>query len=335
MDCGLPVALSVTVIDAARAPAAVGEKVALMEQAEPAARLPEPTGHVSPEIVKSPGLVPPNVTLLKVTGLFPLLVSVTLCAALVVPVLRKAKVRLAGLIPNVNVGTWPAPLSPMDCGLPVALSVREIEAVRAPLAVGEKVALIEQAEPAVKLDGHVLAEIEKSPGLVPPKTTLVKLTELLPVLVMITLCAALVVPVFCRAKVKLAGLMPSVNVGTCPAPVRPIDCGLPVALSVREIEAVRVPFALGVKVALMEQAAPAARLPAPTGQVSAEIAKSPGFVPPNATLLKVIGLFPEFVTVTLCAALVVPVLRRANVKLEGLKPSVNDGTWPVPLSPID
>ena len=82
----------------------MGEKVALMEQAEPAARLPDPTGQVSAEIAKSPGLVPPSVTLLKVTGLLPVLVSVTLCAALVVPVFRKAKVKLAGLIPSVSVG---------------------------------------------------------------------------------------------------------------------------------------------------------------------------------------------------------------------------------------
>jgi len=76
----------VTVIEAARAPAAVGENVALMEQAAPAARLPAPTGQVSPEIAKSPEFAPPNTTLLKVTELFPVFVTVTVCAALVVPV---------------------------------------------------------------------------------------------------------------------------------------------------------------------------------------------------------------------------------------------------------
>jgi hypothetical protein len=211
MDCGLPVALSVRVIVAARAPVAVGEKVALMEQAEPAAKL---DGHVLPEIEKSPGLVPPNATVVKLTALLPVLVTVTLCAALVVPVFCNANVKLDGLIPSVNVGTWPAPLSPMDCGLPVALSVRVIEAVRVPLAVGEKVALIEHAEPAARLDGHVFPEIEKSPGLVPPNTTVVKLTALLPVLVTVTLCAALVVPVFCNANVKLAGLKFRLNAAT-------------------------------------------------------------------------------------------------------------------------
>ena len=150
-------------------------------------------------MAKSPGFVPANTTLEKVTALLPVLVTVTLCAALVVPVFWRAKVRLEGEKPRVCVGTKPVPLSPITCGLPVALSVNEMDAERAPAAVGENVALTEQAEPAAKLPaptGQLSAVMAKSPGFVPPNTTLEKVTELLPVLVMVTLCAALVVPVF-------------------------------------------------------------------------------------------------------------------------------------------
>jgi hypothetical protein len=101
--------------------------------------------------------------------------------------------------------------------------------------------------------------------------------------------------------------MLSVNEGTWPVPLRPTDCGLPVALSAKEMAADLAPPALGEKVALTEQAAPAAKLPAPTGHVSAVIVKSPGLVPVNPMPVKLTGLLPVFVTVTLCAALVVPV----------------------------
>ena len=154
---------------------------------------------------------------MKVTALLPVLVTVTLWAALVVPVFWVAKVRLRGLKPKLKLVTWPVPLKPIDCGLPVALSVTETDAVRVPPAVGEKVALTEQALPAASeagLTGHVLAEMAKSPGFAPASTKLVKVTALLPVLVIATLCAPLVVPVFCVAKVRLRGLKVRVRVGT-------------------------------------------------------------------------------------------------------------------------
>ncbi len=97
---------------------------------------------------------------------------------------------------RVNVGVWPVPLSATLCGLPVALSVNEMDAVRVPAAVGLNVALTEQAEPAVRLAAQVLPEMAKSPAFVPANAMFEKVTVPLPVLVMVTLCAALVVPVF-------------------------------------------------------------------------------------------------------------------------------------------
>src|SRR5207248_1505888 len=145
------VALSVTVMEALRVPAAVAENVTLILQAVPAARLPLPTGQVSAEMVKSPELVPPSTTLENVTGLLPVFVIWTLCGLLVVPVFCAPKVRLTGLKLRVKVPIWPVPLSVIVCGLPVALSVTVMDAERAPAAVGEKVTLMAQFAPAARL----------------------------------------------------------------------------------------------------------------------------------------------------------------------------------------
>jgi len=196
-----------------------------------------------------------------------------------------------------------------------------MDAARAPPAVGEKVALTVQALPAASeagLAGHVLAEMAKSPGFAPASTKLVKVTALLPVLVTVTLWAALVVPVFWVANVRLRGL--KVNVKIAPVPLKAIDCGLPVALSVTEIDALRAPPAVGEKVADTLQALPAAKLAGLMGQVLAPKAKSPGFAPDSAKLVKVTAPVPVLVTVTLCAALVVPIVCVAKVRLAGLKP---------------
>jgi hypothetical protein len=69
-----------------------------------------------------------------------------------------------------------------------------------------------------------------------------------PVLLKVTLCAALVVPTFWLLKVRLATERPAIAL--VPVPVRLSDWGLPAALSVNTTEAVRVPGALGVNLAL-------------------------------------------------------------------------------------
>lgn len=73
--------LSVMVSEAVRAEAAVGVKVTLMVQL-PLAATELPQVFVC---AKSPGLAPVNVMLLIARAVFPVLFSVTACAALVVP----------------------------------------------------------------------------------------------------------------------------------------------------------------------------------------------------------------------------------------------------------
>ena len=101
-----------------------------------------------------------------------------------------------------------------------------------------------------------------------------------------------------RVKLTLAGTVKVV----APVPVRLIVCGLPAALSVIAREAVREPVAEGVKVTLIVQLAPAATL---VPQVFV-CAKSPLLVPVTAMLVMLSAAVPLFVSVTVCAALVVP-----------------------------
>lgn len=116
------------------------------------------------------------------------------------------------------------PLKVIVWGLLLALSAMLTDALRAPTAVGVNVTLIEQLAPAKTLLPQVFVW-EKSPEFVPARPTLVMLREAFPVLVSVTGCAALVVPVFCEAKAILvaerltAGV--GVGVGVLPPPPLP------------------------------------------------------------------------------------------------------------------
>src|SRR5579883_1250557 len=81
---GLSAALSVIVTLALRLPLAVGEKVTLIVQEALTASVLEPLGQVL-VVWKSAALVPVVVMLLMLSGAVPTLLSVMVCAALVVP----------------------------------------------------------------------------------------------------------------------------------------------------------------------------------------------------------------------------------------------------------
>jgi hypothetical protein len=76
------------------------------------------------------------------------------------------------------------------------------EALRAPIAVGVNVTLIEQLFPAKILLPHLFVW-EKSPGFEPERPMLVMLRVAVPLLVSVTLCAALAASKFCEPKVRL------------------------------------------------------------------------------------------------------------------------------------
>src|SRR5437879_13336794 len=80
------------------------------------------------------------VMLVRFSGAPPLLVSVTFCAALVVPMRCSPNALLAAESVAVG-GVTPVPVSDTDCGLSAASSVMVTVAVRALAAVGVKVRL--------------------------------------------------------------------------------------------------------------------------------------------------------------------------------------------------
>ncbi len=93
--------------------------------------------------------------LLSVSAAVPVLVSVTACAALVVPTVWLANVKLAG--DKLTPGTATAvPVSDIACGLEAALSVSVIAPVCVPAAVGLNVTEIAQLAFAARLDPQVL-----------------------------------------------------------------------------------------------------------------------------------------------------------------------------------
>lgn len=82
------------------------------------------------------------------------------------------------------------------------MSVMETNALRFPVAVGANCTLITHLPCAATLLPHVLVW-EKSPEFVPPTATLVMARLAVPVLVSVTLCAGLALPIFCAPKVRL------------------------------------------------------------------------------------------------------------------------------------
>lgn len=102
-----------------------------------------------------------------------------------------------------GVGWAPVPIKLIDWGLPLALSTILTLALRVPVVVGVNFTLIEQLPPAARLLPQVYV-FEKSPGFVPVRPMLVMLRLPVPVLVNVTLCAALVAPVFTELKLRVA-----------------------------------------------------------------------------------------------------------------------------------
>lgn len=117
----------------------------------------------------------------------PLLVSVTGCAALVVPSACVPNVRLVA--DKLTAGAVPVPVRLIDCGLLAALSVIVTMPVLVPVAAGSKVTLIVQlAPPATELP-HVLVSVKS-----PLAVILVMFKVSVLVSLSVTACAALLVP---------------------------------------------------------------------------------------------------------------------------------------------
>jgi hypothetical protein len=133
--CGLPAALSLTAILAARVPVADGAKLTLIEQVAFTASVEGEMGQ-SVVIVKSPACAPAAAMLEIASGAVPVFFNVDDCAAPVVPTSCEPKPRLVGVRLTAGAGVVPVPVSAMLCGLAAASSVTLTLAGRLPAAVG-------------------------------------------------------------------------------------------------------------------------------------------------------------------------------------------------------
>jgi hypothetical protein len=226
----------------------------------------------------------------------PLSVSVTDCAAAVVPTTVLPKARLEGV--SETPGAVPTPLRAMVCVPPLALSLMVITPVCVPLVIGVKVAAMTQVPPAdtaAEVEHVVLGSKAKLPLIVRAVIS----SGLLPVFVRVTVCAAAVVPATVLPKVRVDGLSDT------PANV-PVPARLTLLVPTFDVMArvpVRLLAAVGVNVTPTSQLEPADNgFEVEQVVVPASTAKSPLMlkdVKPTAEV-------PALVTVTLSAPLVVP-----------------------------
>jgi len=147
-----------------------------------------------------------------------------------------------------------------------------------------------------------------------------------PELVSVTVCWVLCEPIKTLPKPTLGGVMVS-SAGAMPAPAKGMLCGEFAPLSVSKSAAAAGPDAVGTKLTVSWQLAPAATVD-PHVLVSEN---SDAFAPASETPLIVSGDSPVLVTVTVCAVTLVPMTMLPKFRLGGESDAVA-GVMPVPLS---
>jgi hypothetical protein len=215
------VALSVTVSVPVRVPAAVAVNVTEIVQLAPAATL-DPQVLVS---TKSPDAA----IEVSVKAACPELVNITISAALVVPFVCGAKVRLVGESVTAELPVTeaaPVPLNATVCGEPAALSVIVSVPVRVPVAAGVNVTEIVHAAPAAMLVPQVLVDA-KSPDA--EMELIANVAE--PEFVSVAVWAVLLDPTASESKFKLVVDICAVGVAAVAVPSSVIVCVAPATLS--------------------------------------------------------------------------------------------------------
>ncbi len=248
---------SVTVMAPGRVPMACGVNVTTTVHLACAPRLPV-QGVVPPEVtVNSPLPV-----IVGVNELARLLVSVTVCDALVVATGWAAKVSDVGVN---EIGRAEVPFTSKICCPTEALSVTTTAPLMVPLDpnAGAKVTVIVQLAPAAKFKfaahGVVPLPVTANSALVPSE---LKVIALALVFFTVTDFPVLVVPTACAVKVSVVGV--NDNGGVLPpepVPDRPTTCGLNVVESLIDNAPFTAPAAPGVNVTATLHFPFAARMP--------------------------------------------------------------------------
>ena len=183
--CGLPLASSLIWTAAARAPVAAGVNVAVIVHVAFTAS----DAGQSLFCAKSAAFVPAMTIPPIVSEAVPVFFSVEDCDAVVVPTRTEPNASVDGVRVTAGAGVEPVPLRVTACGLPDASSVIVTLADRAPVAVGENVALMVHVALAASVPGQSFV-CAKSPLTV----IAAMVSGAVPLLVSVTGSAPLVVP---------------------------------------------------------------------------------------------------------------------------------------------
>jgi hypothetical protein len=280
--------------EAVLVPAPLGVKVTEIVQAPPAGSGVE-VEQVVDEIAKSLALGPVNVTPLIGSLTLCVFVKVTVCGALVAPIIRDAKLNESGDGTSFAV---PVALTVNVCGAVLASSLMVTVPPIGPAAVGVTLTAITQlAPPATGVPARQVVALPSENPLGKPVIDAICSGILWLLVSVIFLTTVLVISML--LKLRLAGL--SVT-GTTPAPESPTICGLLLASSAMESCAPLVaPVAVGWKTIPITQLLPDAT-GVPTAQVVVVVATANGAVAVMEEKFRLADWL--FVTVTVCSALV-------------------------------
>ncbi len=293
--------------DPVRLPTVVGLKTTLIVQLAPGS---SEAAQVL-VCVKSPVML----MALMESATLPVLLRVTLCAALLVP--RSCEEKLSDPGESVATAAVPVPLSVTAAGAGLLLLLSVSEPLRFPMVVGVKTRLMVQLAPAATEVPQLLLWLKS-----PLAAMLVTERGAVPLLLSVTDWAALLVLTACAAKASEAG--ENTATGTVPVPVMEIEDEAGVPLLVTMSEPVRLPVAVGAKLTLMVHEAPTAN---EVAQLLAW-AKSP-----EALIWPMVNVpSPLLVSVTAWVALLVPTICAANVSDDGDR--LATGMTPVPERPM-
>ena len=283
-----------------------------------------PTARLVPQLfpnAKEDASAPVTAMLVIDNVAVPVLVRVTYCDAVAVPIVAEPNERLD--TDRVTGGGRPVPLKAMVCGDVGALSAMVMAAVSAPVVVGAKCPWTVQLAPTAMLVPQLLAKT-KEEALVPVTAMLVIDNVVVPTLVITTVCDPLVSPTGTEPYERL--LADRVTGRASPVPLSAIVCGEVTALSVMVMDAVNAPVLVGAKWPWMVQLAPAARL-AP--QLFAK-SNDAALAPVTAMLVMDNVAVPVLVSVTVPELPDKPTYTDPRERL--VADSVTGGSTPVPLS---
>ena len=248
-SCGLPLALSVMLTSALNDPTALGEKVTLIVQVAL-------TSILVPQLLLSEnslGFVPVNAILEKSKDAVPVSFMVIVWTADLVPSSSLPKARLVDDKVTAGAAAIPVPDREMVSVEQPEAQLRDTLPVTLPVDAGSNLTVNAVLPSTPRVRGSV-NPVMLNPD---PVTVAVEIwASAVPELVRVTECVTLI-PSVSSPKLILEGLALT-SASPVPVPERLTSCGLPLALSVMLRSALNDSTALGEKVTLMVQLAPAA-----------------------------------------------------------------------------